>query len=157
MGEGEQLAWETQGNTKTHKKKIDTVDTSIFNLTTKMGELHSFLVKNLWNTVRKSSLSVNVFLMVWLVWLWRLQLIIIKWLMLFCKALSWKSLWIKSSAKCINVNVNEMSISITFPVANYILGWHPGWPIRCQGCPVPPQTPLWLRYCSTTIRRKRLI
>ena len=47
MGEGEQLAWETQGNTKTHKKKIDTVDTSIFNLTTKMGELHSFLVKNL--------------------------------------------------------------------------------------------------------------
>jgi len=27
--------------------------------------------------------------------------------------------------------------------ANTILGW----PIACQGCPVPPRTPLWLRHC----------
>uniref|UniRef100_A0A8C7JK44 Molybdenum cofactor synthesis 3 n=1 Tax=Oncorhynchus kisutch TaxID=8019 RepID=A0A8C7JK44_ONCKI len=40
-----------------------------------------------------------------------------------------------------------MSISIKLPVANYILGCHPVWPIRCQGCPVPPRTPLWLRPC----------
>ena len=33
--------------------------------------------------------------------------------MLFCKALSWKSLWIKASAKCINVNVHEGHMGTT--------------------------------------------
>ena len=30
--------------------------------------------------------------------------------MLFCKALSWKSLWVKASAKCINVNVSHTKV-----------------------------------------------
>ena len=35
--------------------------------------------------------------------------------MLFCKALSWKSFWIKASAKCINVNVLQQQLKHDFP------------------------------------------
>ena len=38
-----------------------------------------------------------------------------QWPMLFCKALSSKSHWIKASAKCINVNVSFLVQSGTFP------------------------------------------
>ena len=37
---------------------------------------------------------------------WDYLVVMISDLCSFCKALSWKSLWIKASAKCINVNVN---------------------------------------------------
>lgn len=30
----------------------------------------------------------------------------------------------------------------TASISNYILKWQPGWPIRCQGRPVPPVTSL---------------
>ena len=48
----------------------------------------------------------------------------VQWAMHFCKALSWKSLWIKASAKCINVNVS-LSLSLLFTSLTWY--FHSNW------------------------------
>ena len=44
---------------------------------------------------------------------WDYLVVMISDLCSFCKALSWKSLWIKASAKCINVNVNAVCLALS--------------------------------------------